>query len=356
MTRRSTTIPKRKFLSQNIRALTLAACALPAFWMPGYGAGLLISQNVTLDNGSTVTRLTYDSEGLICILDEGDPTLPACEGVIELPLLAEPIDFIVEPFFEPDGPSLFREIYEPVTLSPNQAFFGWVGTASHHPDLPGYEDWPDGISEEELRTKLWANYEVEINGVAFKGSNIGVKGPSPWDLGPEEPIRTLLTWYDYGQVIRTPGRHSVIYRYTQRKAQGECPDECNEAGIWQIEFTVDIEAEGDGSGTAAQAPAPFSEAVDMGDGWWSSDWFGTFRDQPDDWIFHSEHGFLLVASDAGTEGFWLFDLDLGWLFTGQDFYPFLYEADRQVWLFYERDSVNPRNFLDLEAEVWFTDE
>ncbi len=319
--------------------------------------GLLIAQQVDVGEDQTVTRLVYDRDGGTCLVDESKlPALAFCADVFNLLRNAAFGEFIEEPFFEPDGPSRFRVIYEPVTLSPNQEFFGLIGGTTHHPDLAGYEDYPEGYSEGDFRNQIFADFEVEVNAVALKGSNFAVKGPVQVESSPEEPLSTIFTYFDYTQAIRTPGRHSLIYRWNLSSTQGDCTEDCREAGIWQYEFTIDIVPEGGEGGMAAQAPAPFSEATDMGDGWWASDWFGTFRDQPDDWIHHSEHGPLFIPGPGESDGFWAFDLDLGWLFIGSDFYPFLYGADRAAWLFYEQDSVDPRNFFDLDTEEWITDE
>ena len=161
--------------------------------------GLLIAQQADVGDDETVTRLVYDGDGGTCLVDESKlPTLTFCEGVFNLLENAAFGEFIEEPFFESDGPSRFRVIFEPVTLSPNQEFFGLIGTTSHHPDVSGYEDYPDGYSEEDLRNQIFADFEVEINGVAFKGNNFAVKGPVQIEL-PEEPVSTIFTYFDYTQ-------------------------------------------------------------------------------------------------------------------------------------------------------------
>lgn len=334
---------------------------LLAVLLSGYAAssaicaasGLLIAQQAEIGDNQAVTRLVYDSEGGTCVVDESKlPTLTFCEGVFDLfgtLAAAGKFEIIEEPLFLPDGPPRRRWVFEPVTLTPNQQFFGVVGWFVPETDVR----WPEGISEEDVRTRIAADYEVEIDGVAFKGTNIAIRGPVSFEAGPG--VTAFLTYFDYAQIIRTPGRHSVNYRFNLTETLGECPD-CLEPGIWSNEFTIDIVPEGDPAGMAAQAPAPFSDAVDMGDGWWASEWFGTFQDQPDDWILHGEHGPLLVPTSGTAEGFWAFDLDLGWWFSGSDFYPFLYSDEREAFLFYARDSVDPRNFFDLETEEWITDQ
>lgn len=51
------------------------------------------------------------------------------------------------------------------------------------------------------------------------------------------------------------------------------------------------------------------------------------------WIYHFEHGFLYCGG-AGGEHLFLYDLELGWLFTRHDIQPYFYSFDRQQWLAY----------------------
>lgn len=83
-------------------------------------------------------------------------------------------------------------------------------------------------------------------------------------------------------------------------------------------------------------------------------WFGRFNDEHFDhdtnlgWIRHEEHGWLYAAGRGAAESLWLFDyIELNWLWTRADIYPFFFSHDNQDWLFYFRGGrPEERQFFD----------
>jgi len=73
------------------------------------------------------------------------------------------------------------------------------------------------------------------------------------------------------------------------------------------------------------------------------------------WLWHFDHGWLWL-SEAGSDahGWWVWDLALGWVYSGigndPDGYPYIYNNGR--WLFYEAGSTHPRRFYDYRATDW----
>lgn len=72
-----------------------------------------------------------------------------------------------------------------------------------------------------------------------------------------------------------------------------------------------------------------------------SPWLGHFWTLPgDEWILHSEHGWLFVIAD-NTDSVLFFDQEIGgWLWTSRDYYPFLYafSGPNRGWLYFYRGS------------------
>ncbi|MGC9450025.1 MAG: beta-propeller domain-containing protein [Oceanipulchritudo sp.] len=105
-----------------------------------------------------------------------------------------------------------------------------------------------------------------------------------------------------------------------------------------------------------QEPDP--KATDAGDLWRDSDWFGWYAHHAAKprWISHLEHGelYLSVPEQAEASGFYLHDLDFGYLWTREDIYPFLYSFLDERWIHYVKGTGNTgrRWFFDF-TEGWF---
>ena len=95
----------------------------------------------------------------------------------------------------------------------------------------------------------------------------------------------------------------------------------------------------------------WADATDLGDGWKQSAWLGQFNDGGFPWLFHQYHGWWMIEGEDQT-GLWFFALDLGWIWTGSESYPFLFRASDESWLFYLEGSRNPRWFFNFGAGEW----
>ncbi len=90
----------------------------------------------------------------------------------------------------------------------------------------------------------------------------------------------------------------------------------------------------------------------LGGGWRRLGWFGDYVPMGSGgWIWHNQHGFFYVAPNAVPGDVWMYANDMGWLWTGNATYPFLYRADPASWLWYN-GSVNPRWFRNMTAGTW----
>jgi hypothetical protein len=74
-------------------------------------------------------------------------------------------------------------------------------------------------------------------------------------------------------------------------------------------------------------------AADAGDGWCDSAWLGRFHERDYPWVYHEEHGWLYPVG-RGNANFYFFDWSLGWLWTAEETYPYLYRYSDASWLYY----------------------
>ena len=90
----------------------------------------------------------------------------------------------------------------------------------------------------------------------------------------------------------------------------------------------------------------------IGGGWRRLGWFGDYIPMGSEgWIWHNKHGFLYAPPSAEPASIWFFTLDMGWLYTGNTLYPFLYRSANSSWLWYN-ESTHPRWFMNLTSNQW----
>ncbi len=96
----------------------------------------------------------------------------------------------------------------------------------------------------------------------------------------------------------------------------------------------------------------------LGDGWKSSPWFGFFNEITDRWIWHREHGWLYRGESTAALSWWFYSPCLGWVWTGRDYYPFLYSASTGGWLLFHYDQEQDRALYysfegsEVGEDVW----
>ena len=87
--------------------------------------------------------------------------------------------------------------------------------------------------------------------------------------------------------------------------------------------------------------------------WRSSNWFGNFSVTSGNWIFHEKHGWL-YSSGGGDDlsNLWFWSQDLGWTWTNQKIYPYLYSASNGNWLYFwnSYSRRGKRYFYDFSTD------
>ena len=80
------------------------------------------------------------------------------------------------------------------------------------------------------------------------------------------------------------------------------------------------------------------------DNWYQSDWFGSFYDAGDGWIFHEKLEWLYTQGDLAGN-FWFYHSTYGWIWTGSSLYDqsvedkaFFYDHDQAIWYYHQKDG------------------
>jgi hypothetical protein len=87
--------------------------------------------------------------------------------------------------------------------------------------------------------------------------------------------------------------------------------------------------------------------------WWSSPWFGNFFMSPNGWAMHQELGWVFPVRSP-TQGLWLWKEGIGWLWTADGIYPFMFKASSGNWLYFYGQHKGTRLFYDYGSKKWTT--
>jgi predicted outer membrane repeat protein len=87
--------------------------------------------------------------------------------------------------------------------------------------------------------------------------------------------------------------------------------------------------------------------------WKSSDWFGTYYENVNNWIYHIDHGWLYREGDSMLST-WFYDQSLKWLWTSHGHYPLFYNAETNDWMYYLLEDLEIRKFYDYASQSWMT--
>jgi surface protein len=97
---------------------------------------------------------------------------------------------------------------------------------------------------------------------------------------------------------------------------------------------------------------PIDGAVETGDGWLASDWFGDFRYFENGWAYHNGLGWVYLSAD-GEDGIWLWRKEHGWLWSNQATWPFLWNHTRGDWIYLLiREQQDPVFFDYSTGQYW----
>ena len=143
---------------------------------------------------------------------------------------------------------------------------------------------------------------------------------------------SVLSWgsNSHGQTTIPPGLSDV-----QQVAAGK-------------EHTLVLRRSGVG---AAITTGLYAGAMDLGGDWKSLDWLGVYNPHASGYIYHLNHGWLYPQGNNATS-VWFHGNDLGWFWTSSTLYPFLHRSNPSAWMWYQKNSTNPRLFFDFSLQSW----
>lgn len=98
----------------------------------------------------------------------------------------------------------------------------------------------------------------------------------------------------------------------------------------------------------------FPTAEYVGKGYWDTEGLGFVYAAHHPWVWIDQQGVWCYLSGASDENLWLWDQDLGWLWTSRAITPYYYRASTGGYLYHQPYSRGPRWFFDFETDDWLT--
>lgn len=91
--------------------------------------------------------------------------------------------------------------------------------------------------------------------------------------------------------------------------------------------------------------------LEEGSDWWESWWLGTYFKGDNGWWYHESLGWL-HASGSQESGLWMWKQGVGWLWTRELVYPFLYSYEKESWYYFNGDSNQRHLLYDYNQKKW----
>ena len=118
----------------------------------------------------------------------------------------------------------------------------------------------------------------------------------------------------------------------------------------QTDGRIKFNAKASSDGAKASSASGFFPGARKIEGDWKElSWFGTFWDKEFPWIYHAEHGWL-YAGGTGGASMWFYDLQTGWWWTNEQYYPYVYLDSVKDWVFYQPNTQSKSRFFYLFSD------
>jgi hypothetical protein len=96
------------------------------------------------------------------------------------------------------------------------------------------------------------------------------------------------------------------------------------------------------------------DAMDLGNGWKSFDWFGTFYDgSGNSWIYHQSLGWMYRHGET-IDDTWLWSERWNWSWVSNEVFPYFAKANGG-WIYYFNGTTNPIRWYDYSTENWYSE-
>jgi len=202
------------------------------------------------------------------------------------------------------------------------------------------------------------------HGVPVKHIALNVQG------GAESQGLAFANNFGFGTVVEdfdrsffnlfSPGGGQPLFVIINAEANSPTSDQwevlytrLNYSGNFDSDIDVYLRAVIDGveKGEVVDAvKAVFPGVVGPVEGYYQLPWFGWFADIDFPWVYHTEFGYLYLPGQSDSVVI-TYDLELGWLYASESYYPYVYLYSQARWYYYQEGSLGEW-WYDTKDKVW----
>jgi len=196
---------------------------------------------------------------------------------------------------------------------------------------------PFNVSPISPVTDISLNFPLEPNGdtfaidreIQFSAETDGTLTSYRWNMGDQESF--------------IESNSSLAYTYEKPGVYLVTVEASNQYGQFLKSFEITV-----------QDHLWDYDSDDLGYGWKSFEWFGTFFSQSNsNWIYHEDLGWLFRYGET-IDTTWIWSEIWGWGWTNYNVFPYLIHSSGD-WLFYLKGSSNPIRYYDYGLKSWLDD-
>lgn len=125
----------------------------------------------------------------------------------------------------------------------------------------------------------------------------------------------------------------------------------------QTQFKVTVQSEKDINYSEENLSKFLSNSLGTSVEKWKLNWFGYFTVMGNNWIYHSEIGWIFPRPSTDLNQMWFWMDSMGWLWTssqywGQGTEQYLYSVEKNTWLYFQKDYLNRSMLYNYKDNTW----
>lgn len=216
-------------------------------------------------------------------------------------------------------------------------------------DSDGIEKWSNNVGDVYFSSPL-IDEKGRIYIVSFSGQN--TSAAIAFDAeGNEIWIQTIPAIVD-ASLAMAPDGTLVVGGYDGSVYAIEAGYSLSLAGWPKFQRDLSVSGNANNAPTLEGFFGEYPEAWELESGWAWMDWLGYVYIADFPWTFSMEVGWYYQVGPGVSEHWW-YHLELGWIWTNPDKYPYALLGSNQSWIYFSADAEGQTWYYDFGSGSWF---
>jgi hypothetical protein len=191
------------------------------------------------------------------------------------------------------------------------------------------------------------NCQIDATTMDAQGNIRTVSGSTTYSSSNENQVSIdTLDLNVNSSVVRIHGksltRSGNVYSASVKAVDGGTASSWPDFQDWYLELTDPNDSDGDGVPDLSDSESSTANLLatsgnELGGGWRTLEWFGSFYPTNSDWIYHSDHGWIYIVAET-MDSIWYWHEIHKWCWTNQAIYPWAWFHDATGWRYYSKSK------------------